>query len=97
MLPFLDFLATQTIRGVRFTGLTYELGNESSPTVMRLAGEAQDYDAIALQSDVFGASPLLKSFLFSDLILGRAGSVGFSLTLSLDPAIFSYTQAKQIQ
>lgn len=97
LIPFFDFLSTQTIKGLRFSGLTYFSGKDASPQIT-LAGESKDYDAIALQSDIFGENPLVKEFLFSDLTLSKEGTVGFSLTLSLDPTLFSYNERlKQAQ
>ena len=91
LLPLLDLLASETIRGLRLTSLAYTLAPGSGQTQVHFSGESRDYDAIALQSDVFGAdNAIIKNFLFGDLSLGKNGSVDFSLDMGLEPSIFSY-------
>lgn len=91
LIPFFEFLSAQTIQGFRFSGLTYFSGKDATPQIT-LAGEARDYEAIALQSDIFGQNPSVKEFLFSELSLSKTGTVAFSLVMTLDPALFVYNE-----
>lgn len=89
--PLLDFLSRETIRGLRYSSFSYQASSDAKPADIHFAGEARDYDAIALQSDVFAqAKPTVTSFLFSDLSLNRGGGVNFSLNMTVDPELFSY-------
>ncbi len=90
LLPLLQLLSAQTIRGLRFANMAYSLGAEGRSSIIRFQGEARDYDTIALQSDVFAQNKLIQDFLFSHLSLGKGGVVAFELDLTVDPELFLY-------
>lgn len=90
VVPFLQFLSNATIHGIRYNNFVYTLDSASNKIKIRMNGTSVDYDAIALQSDAFGKETHIQEFLFSDLSLGKDGSVGFTLTMSVDQSLFSY-------
>jgi hypothetical protein len=84
LVPLFEILASSTLRTVRFSSFEY------TPTGVNLAGTAESYDDIAVQSRKLGELSTIKSFIFSDLDLNDKGTVGFKLIINLDPSLTSY-------
>jgi len=81
---FLNDLSGNVLHTIRFTNFEFK-GDE-----ILMAGVAEGYDDIALQSDVFAEDRGVLGFIFSDLNLDDEGKVVFNLSLSLDPETTSY-------
>ncbi|MEI6864157.1 MAG: hypothetical protein WCK46_02190 [Candidatus Adlerbacteria bacterium] len=86
-----NFLGSQTLQAVQFVSLTYNLQGGNSATVV-LAGQADSFATVALQSDQFSASKVLKNVVFSDIKVGLVGKVTFNVTATVDPSLINYTK-----
>ncbi len=84
------FLENATLANVRFTSFDYEESGNGSAS-LTLAGEAPDFATVALQSDTFGGSRVLKDILFSDLNVGDTGKVRFTVHAAIDPSFILYS------
>ena len=85
---FFDFLAKLTLPSLRFSSLEYQSG--ISGIVVSMSGEAKSYAALALQSKILSAEPLVKKALFSDFGLNDIGNVLFKFKATIDPKVVSY-------
>ncbi|MEI7720202.1 MAG: hypothetical protein WCI89_03275 [bacterium] len=84
------FLASQTLQRVSFSNFSYALGDDGSVSVT-LAGEADSFSTLALQSDQLSANKLLKDVLFSGVAVGQSGQVTFSVRANVDPGVIKYS------
>ncbi len=88
-----SFLSLQTLEKVQFTSFEYSLKADGT-TDMSLKGLADSFSTIALQSDQFGASKILKDVVFSDVNLDSStGKVTFSVKATVAPSLILYTNA----
>jgi len=87
--PFFEFLEASTATTVRFTDIDY-LTSEEGGIQVTLAGEANNYGALALQADIFKDSPYLTNQLFSDLKLDDQGNVLFTFNARVSSELLSY-------
>jgi len=85
------FLSAQTLERVRFTSFAYQLKGDGSATI-ELQGATDDFQTIALQSDQFGASKVLRNIIFSEITVEAEGGVSFSLSATVDPALLLYSK-----
>ena len=90
-----DYLSTIALNQVQFTSFSYKLGSDGSAS-LSLEGVGDSFSTVALQSDQFGASRLLKDVVFSNVAIGASGDVTFSVTANLDPSLY-LTRASQAQ
>jgi Tfp pilus assembly protein PilN len=86
-----DFLSTVTLERVQFTKFSYKYGASGSASIT-LSGIADSYSTVALQSDKFGSSRLLKNVVFSGVGASQAGKVSFSVQADLDPSLYIYAR-----
>lgn len=86
-----DYLSTITLEQVQFTDFTYQMGGDGSATIA-LSGVGDSFSTVALQSDQFGASRLLKDVVFSDVAIGTGGRVTFTVKATLDPSLYLYAR-----
>jgi hypothetical protein len=83
------FLSQQTLVNVQFTSFDYTLTSGNSATVI-MTGQGSSFSTVALQSDQFGASKLLKDVVFSNIKVGSSGTVTFNVAAAVDPALINY-------
>lgn len=97
-----DFLSTITLTQVQFTNFTFKKQADGS-AVITLQGTGDSFSTVALQSDQFGSTRLLKDVVFSDVAIGQSGKVSFSVKATVDPSLYLYskqtasTQAAPVQ
>ena len=84
-------LSEQTLEDVRFGSFEYTIKEDASAFVS-LKGEAKDFSTVALQSDQFGGSKMLRDVIFSDITIGPEGGVGFSVSATIEPANLLYSK-----
>ncbi|XKT74760.1 MAG: hypothetical protein ACJKTH_01585 [Patescibacteria group bacterium UBA2163] len=79
----------ETLNTVRFNDFTMA---ESGPgrLMITMAGEAASFNALALQSDTFGASPFFSEPLFSDFNIDERGNVVFSFSAVVNLGEIAY-------
>jgi hypothetical protein len=91
--PVFKLLQSITMKTVRYTKFTYELGTEQNPNItIKMAGVAVGYSSVALQSDLYAKNKNLINPVFSNLVLDEKGNVMFDLEFSVDPSFVDYKQ-----
>ncbi len=93
--PIFAALEETTLRSVQYKSFTYEMKTDpitKLPLVaVTLEGTAKSYSSIALQSDAFAQSPLIKNPVFSSLVVeDKTSTVGFRLTFDVSPVDLSF-------
>jgi hypothetical protein len=86
------YLAGATLESVQFSSFNYALEADGGATIS-LSGVARSFSSVALQSDSFGSSRVLRNVVFSDISVGQTGSVTFSVSATVDPALLLYDRA----
>jgi len=91
-----DEIERQTLSSVRFRD--FSLG-ESGPgrLMVAMSGEAASFNALALQSDIFGRSLFFSEPIFSDFNIDTSGNVifSFSAVVNFDEIAYRGTRAPQ--
>ncbi len=96
--PVFEALQELTMKTVRYTKFSYELGDEkNSKVLIKMSGQAIGYRSVALQSDLFTQNKNLIDPVFSNLTLDEKGNVLFELEFSVDPSFVDYKQVLQTQ
>ena len=94
--PVFEALSALTLKTVRYTKFSYELGVEkNAKVVIKLGGIAVGYRSVALQADLFSVKDEGKNFIdpvFSNLTLDDKGNVLFDLEFTVDPSFVNYKQ-----
>jgi hypothetical protein len=91
--PIFSALEQLTMKTVRYTKFSYDLGTDKNITVsVKMSGQAIGYRSIALQSDLLAQNKNLIDPIFSNLTLDNSGQVLFDLEFSVDPAFVNYQQ-----
>ncbi|HVY72666.1 MAG TPA: PilN domain-containing protein [Candidatus Paceibacterota bacterium] len=83
------FLSQQTLQNVQFTTFNYTLNNDDTAAVT-MSGVADSFSSVALQSDQFGASKVLKDVIFSEIKNSAGGSVSFTVGATVDASLINY-------
>jgi hypothetical protein len=91
VVPIFKALEELTMKSVRYTKFTYELGEDKKIKVT-MSGVAVGYRSIALQSDLFTKNKNLIDPIFSNLTVDAVGNVIFDLDFSVDPTFVNYKQ-----
>jgi hypothetical protein len=87
-----DDLEARTNTNVRYKNFKYEPGG-SGRFLISMSGTAKSFNAVALQSDSFGKSTIIKDPIFSNLNLDQNGDVIFDFTGVIDTSRVSYAAA----
>ena len=96
--PIFQALEQITMKTVRFTKFSYDLGTGNNATIdVKMSGVAIGYRSIALQSDLFAKNKNLMHPVFSNLTLDNSGNVLFDLEFSVDPSFLNYKQTLAAQ
>ena len=89
--PIFQALEALTMKTVRYTKFSYQLGDSKDAKVMvKTSGIAVGYKSVALQSDLFTKNKNLIDPVFSNLSLDNSGNVVFDLEFSVDPSLVNY-------
>jgi hypothetical protein len=84
------FLSQQTLEKVQLTSFDYS--KEEEKIKISLKGLADSFSSVALQSDQFAASKVLKDIVFSDVnVENVSGKVGFSVVATIVPTLTEYS------
>jgi hypothetical protein len=84
------FLSQQTLEKVQFTSFDYEIGKDGGAEIS-LSGLADSFSTVALQSDQFGASKVLKDVVFSEVNIDpTSGKVAFAVKASVIPSLILF-------
>lgn len=85
---FFDTLESRTLETVRFSGLTVSV-NEDRSAEIQMEGVARSFNALAAQSSSIAAEKRIKRAIFADISVNENGTVGFTLTASVDPRLIT--------
>ena len=89
--PLLVTLGENTLKTIRYNKMNAEqtVGSNAIVTI-KISGVAKNYDAIALQSDMFGKNRFIRDPIFSNLIPTIDNNISFDLSFTVDPAYMKY-------
>lgn len=87
----LYFLSTITLERVQFTSFNFSL-NSGGGASLSLNGLADSFSGVALQSDQFSASKVLKDVVFSGIAVDPSGKITFSVSATVEPDLISYSK-----
>lgn len=94
--PLFEELEARTLRSIQYRDFSYNFipnDKTNTPQVkVDLTGTARSYASIALQSDAFSESSLIKNPVFSNLTLleDKAKAINFKLSFTVDASALSY-------
>ena len=89
--PLFDLLEKKTLENVRFQDFNFN-AQDGNEVIVGMAGEAKSFNAVALQSDVFGAERSFKNPVFSNFSLNEQGDVIFDFQAVVDSKLLSYSE-----
>jgi len=96
VLPIFDFLESKTLKNVRLKTVDVSFLENGSAS-LDIKGEAKNFSAVALQSDVFAESKELKNPIISDIDLTLTGGISFNFKSEVDPSFVLYKNATKIE
>lgn len=82
-------LEENTLQTVQFKSFSYRLADDGISVSMQ--GEALSFKSVALQSDKFANHPSIQKTFFSNIGLNDIGNVVFSVSMTVDPSVISFT------
>ncbi|MDQ1299573.1 MAG: hypothetical protein QG636_241 [Patescibacteria group bacterium] len=85
---FFDTLESRTLQTVRFSGLSVAVEDDRSAEI-KMEGVARTFNALAAQSSAIAAEKRIKRAIFSDISVNENGTVGFSLTATIDSRLIT--------
>jgi len=86
-----NLLSSQTLQTVQFTDFGYTISEEGVPQIS-MSGVANSFSSVALQSDQFGGSKVLRDIVFSDISVDPTGKITFSVNATVDPSVVLYSK-----
>ncbi len=89
----LDLFGDLTPASVRFSSFKFSASETAGAYKVTAAGTGASFNALAVASASFSASPKLKNPIFSSLTLNKDGSIGFSLTADVPTDLVAATAA----
>ncbi len=96
----LYFLSTITLERVQLNSFDMTLNNDGGAS-LNLSGVADSFSSVALQSDQFGSTKVLKDVIVSGVSVNETGKVSFSINATIDQSLIVYsnnlTQQMQTQ
>jgi hypothetical protein len=94
--PIFAALQATTLQSVQYKNFTYaftaDTGGNGKLVQVTITGIAKNYATLALQSDAYGRSPLIRNPVFSDLTVeDKTQRISFKLLFTVSPDDLSYT------
>lgn len=86
----LYFLSTITLERVQLNSFDMTL-NKDGGASLGITGVADSYSSVALQSDQFGSTKVLKDVIVSGVSVNDTGKVSFSVHATVDPSLILYS------
>lgn len=90
--PIFDLIEQNTLKTVRFSKFDFK-NSETGMYLVTLAGEADNYQSIAMQSQSFGDVAAFKGIIFSDFTLTPKNRISFNASFTVSPDILNYASA----
>lgn len=85
---FFDTLEARTLQTVRFSGLSVAV-EEDRTAEIQMEGVARSFNALAAQSSAIASEKRIKRAIFSDIAVNKNGTVGFTLTATVDSRLIT--------
>ena len=92
--PIFSILESETLERVRFKTFRYNADIDGILSIS-VVGEADSFNAIALQSDIFGSSSQIGDPVFRNFVINDSGNVDFDFSGVLDSNAFLYRKVLQ--
>ena len=89
--PIFDLIEQNTLKTVRFS--KFEFRNENNIYSVTMAGEANNYQSIALQSQNFGDVTAFRDVIFSDFTLTPKNRISFSVVFKVNADLINFSTA----
>lgn len=87
--PIFDYLESKTLKNARFKRMEFSFSKDNV-VELDMKGEARNFSAVALQSDVFVENKNFKNPMISDIDLIPGGNVTFSFKTQVEPNFALY-------
>lgn len=93
--PIFAALQATTLQSVQYKSFTYQFITDPATNAkmveVDITGTAVSYATLALQSDAYAQSPIIKNPIFSQLVVdNKTQQVGFKLVFTVNPNDLSY-------
>ncbi len=88
--PLFEALEKKTLETVRFQNFSFD-ASPPTPT-LTMTGEGKSFNAVALQSDIFGNEKRFVNPVFSNFSLSESGDILFTFKTDLAPALINYAE-----
>lgn len=88
--PLFEALEKKTLETVRFQNFSFDASN-AVPT-LSMTGEGKSFNAVALQSDVFGNEKRFMNPVFSNFSLSESGDILFNFKTELAPTLLNFAE-----
>lgn len=93
--PIFAALQATTLQSVQYKSFTYQFITDPATNAkmveVDITGTAVSYATLALQSDAYAQSPIIKNPIFSQLVVdNKTQQVGFKLVFTVNPGDLSY-------
>ncbi len=89
--PLFGFFGANMLQSMRFDSLAYTQTPQKISVTAH--GQAQSYQSIALQSDIFAQNRLIQNVIFSDFSLDQTGAIAFTFSATVNPDLVSYSKS----
>ena len=86
----LYFLSTITLERVQLNSFNVTL-NKNGSASLGITGMADSFSGVALQSDQFGSTKVLKDVIVSGVSVNEVGKVSFAVNATVDPSLILYS------
>lgn len=96
VLPIFDYLQANTYKYVRFKSMDLSLSDDNI-IELDMKGEAKNFDAVALQSDLFAQNKDFKNPIISDVDRASTGGIIFNFKTQIEPRLLLYKNTRDIQ
>jgi hypothetical protein len=90
--PLFDLLEKKTLASVRFQNFAFDAKREDELSFV-MTGQAKSFNAVALQSDIFGEERYFRNPVFSNFTLNDRGDVIFQFKAEIDEALLRYSES----
>ncbi|KKW42873.1 MAG: hypothetical protein UY93_C0007G0002 [Parcubacteria group bacterium GW2011_GWA1_56_13] len=85
----LYFLSTITLERVQLNSFDMILDKDGGAS-LTITGTADSFSSVALQSDQFGSTKVLKDVIVSGVSVNETGKVSFAVNAKVDPSLVLY-------
>ncbi|MDE1988608.1 MAG: hypothetical protein KGI39_02820 [Patescibacteria group bacterium] len=96
VMPIFDYLESNTLKNIRFKSMALSFSDKNTVD-LEMKGESKNFNAVALQSDLFAENKNFKNPLISGTDLTSAGDVVFNFKTQVEPSLLLYKNTAVIQ